>query len=360
MIGGDFLARYTSGISKKRGLKPGSLVHVGKRTGNKTKISVMDYKGDYFKEEKLKSIEECFKYKDTDTVTWINIDGLEDITLYEKLGKEFGIHPLIMEDILNTHQRPKIEEFENYAYIVLKMIYYSKNDIVVEQLSLICMKNIVITFQEQGATGDVFENLRNRLRTTGSKIRTLDVGYLSYTLIDSIVDNYFLVLEKLEDRIEAFEDLLIASPTNKVFTDIYDLKREMIFIRKAVWPLREVINALQRGEYEFIAPNMYVYFKDIYDHTIQVIDSIELFRDIIEGMLDTYLSSVSNKMNEVMKFLTIFSTIFAPLAFLVGVYGMNFDNMPELKWHYAYPALWCIMVLITVTMLMYFKKKKWL
>lgn len=348
------------GISKKRGLKPGSLVHVGKSTGKGSKISVIDYKGEVFDERNLKSIEESYKYKNSDSVTWINVDGLEDMGLYEKFGKEFGIHPLVMEDILNTNQRPKIEEFDNYIYVVLKMIYYSKNVPVVEQVSLICMKNVVITFQEQELKGDVFDNLRNRLRTSGNKLRSSGTDYLAYAIIDSIVDNYFVALEKFEDRIETFEEKLLKNPTNEVFTEIYNMKREMIFIRKSVWPLREVINILQRGESDFISSDTSVYFKDVYDHTIQVIDSIELFRDIIEGMLDTYLSSVSNKMNEVMKFLTIFSTIFIPLSFLVGVYGMNFDNMPELKWHYAYQGLWVIMIAIVVSMLVYFKKKKWL
>lgn len=348
------------GISKKRGLKPGSLVHVGIKTGKNSKIAVMDYKSDEFVEKNLKSIEECFKYKNSDSVTWINVDGLEDITLYEKFGREFGIHPLIMEDILNTNQRPKIEEFDDYIYIVLKMIYYSKNTPVVEQVSLICTKNVVITFQEQELKGDVFDNLRNRIRTQGNKIRSAGTDYLTYAIIDSIVDNYFVALEKFEDRIENFEEELLKNPTNEVFTEIYNMKREMIFIRKSVWPFREVINVLQRGETKFINTDISVYFKDIYDHTIQVIDSIELFRDIIEGMLDTYLSSVSNKMNEVMKFLTIFSTIFIPLSFLVGVYGMNFANMPELKWRYAYQGLWVVMIAIVVSMLIYFKKKKWL
>lgn len=354
------MARYMKGISKKRGLKPGSLVHIGKSTGKNSKINIMDYNGDVFDEKNLKSIEECFKYKNSDSITWINVDGLEDMMLYEKFGREFGIHPLVMEDILNTNQRPKIEEFDNYIYIVLKMIYYSKNTPVVEQVSLICMKNAVITFQEQELKGDVFDNLRNRIRTEGNKIRSASTDYLTYAIIDSIVDNYFVALEKFEDRIENFEEKLLKNPTNEVFTEIYNMKREMIFIRKSVWPFREVINVLQRGETKFIGADTSVYFKDVYDHTIQVIDSIELFRDIIEGMLDTYLSSVSNKMNEVMKFLTIFSTIFIPLSFLVGVYGMNFDNMPELKWHYAYQALWVVMIGIVVSMLIYFKKKKWL
>lgn len=354
------MARYMNGISKKRGLKPGSLVHIGKKTGKNSKISIMDYNGDAFEGKNLKSIEECFKYKNSDSITWINVDGLEDMSLYEKFGKEFGIHPLVMEDILNTNQRPKIEEFDNYIYIVLKMIYYSNNTPVVEQVSLICMKNVVITFQEQELKGDVFDNLRNRIRTEGNKIRSTSTDYLTYSIIDSIVDNYFVALEKFEDRIESFEEELLKNPTNEVFTEIYNMKREMIFIRKSVWPFREVINVLQRGETKFINDDISVYFKDVYDHTIQVIDSIELFRDIIEGMLDTYLSSVSNKMNEVMKFLTIFSTIFIPLSFLVGVYGMNFNNMPELKWHYSYQALWVVMIGIAASMLLYFKKKKWL
>lgn len=352
--------RYTKGVSKKRGLKPGSLVHIGKSTGKKSKIYIMDYKGEYFEEKNLKTIEECYEYKDKDSMTWINVNGLEDISLYEKIGDKFKIHSLIMEDILNTNQRPKIEEFEKYIFIVLKMIYYKNNKLVVEQISIVCMNNLIITFQESGKEGDVFHNLRDRIRNSKSKIRNTGVDYLTYALIDSIVDNYFVVLEKVEDKIENFEESIVDKASNDLFSEVYTLKREMIFLWKAVWPLREIINNLQRGEIDLIGRDVSIYFKDVYDHTIQVIDTIELFRDIISGMLDTYLSSVSNKMNEIMKFLTIFSTIFIPLSFLVGVYGMNFENMPELRFKYGYELLWAVMIGIAVFMLAYFRKKKWL
>ncbi|PJI10136.1 MULTISPECIES: magnesium/cobalt transporter CorA [Clostridium] len=352
--------RYTKGVSKKRGLKPGSLVHIGKNTGEKSKIYVMDYKDECFEEKNLKTIEECYEYKDKDSMTWININGLEDISLYEKIGEKFKIHSLIMEDILNTNQRPKIEEFEKYIFIVLKMIYYKSNKLVVEQISIICMDNLIITFQETGKEGDVFQNLRDRIRNSKSKIRKTGVDYLTYALIDSIVDNYFAVLEKVEDKIEKFEESIVDKASNDLFNEVYNLKREMIFLWKAVWPLREIINNLQRGEIDLIGRDVSIYFKDVYDHTIQVIDTIELFRDIISGMLDTYLSSVSNKMNEIMKFLTIFSTIFIPLSFLVGVYGMNFENMPELRFKYGYALLWAVMIGIAAFMLAYFRKKKWL
>ncbi|WP_252976936.1 magnesium/cobalt transporter CorA [Clostridium acetobutylicum] len=305
-------------------------------------------------------MDECLKYRDTDNMTWININGLEDIDLYEKVGKYFGVHSLIMEDILNTNQRPKIEEFEKYIFIVLKMIYFREDKLVVEQVSIICMENLIITFQEEGKDGDVFGNLRDRIRNTKSKIRKTGVGYLTYALIDSIVDNYFVILEKVEDKIENFEESLMTTATNNLFNEVYNLKRQMIFLWKAVWPLREIINTLQRGEVEIIGSDISIYFKDVYDHTVQVIDTIELFRDMIAGLLDTYLSSASNKMNEIMKFLTIFSTIFIPLSFLVGVYGMNFDYMPELKFRYGYAVLWVIMISLSAFMLMYFRKKKWL
>ncbi|URZ16288.1 magnesium/cobalt transporter CorA [Clostridium felsineum] len=352
--------RYTKGVSRKRGLKPGTLVHIGTVTGKKTEIHIMDYKDDILKEKDTYNIEDCYKYKDTDNMTWINVNGLEDIALYQKLGEHFGIHSLIMEDILNTNQRPKIEEFEKYIFIVLKMIYFKDDKLVVEQISMICMQNLIITFQEASKAGDVFENLRTRIRNPKGKIRKTKVGYLTYALIDSIVDNYFVVLEKLEDKIEGFEESLMVNVSNNLFNEVYNLKRQMIYLWKAVWPLREIINTLQRGEVDIIEDKVSIYFKDVYDHTVQVIDTIELFRDMVAGLLDTYLSSASNKMNEIMKFLTIFSTIFIPLSFLVGVYGMNFDYMPELKFKYGYVILWMVMLSISGFMLMYFRKKKWL
>jgi magnesium transporter len=346
--------------SEKGGLPPGTLAYVGEKKVEKVIITVFDYNSEQYKEKELKSIEECFSYKDTPTVTWINIDGLHQVEIMEKIGNHFGIHPLIMEDILNTRQRPKMDDLEDYVYVVLKMLSYNEEDDVidVEQTSIILGHNFVISFQEK--EGDVFEPIRERIRKNKGRIRKMGADYLAYALVDSVVDNYFTILEKLWERIEFLEEELVENPSIQTLQEIYELKREMIFLRKSIWPLREVISELERGESSLIKESTGIYLRDVYDHTIQVIDTVETFRDMISGMLDVYLSSLSNKMNEVMKVLTIIATIFIPLTFLAGVYGMNFRYMPELEWHQGYFAVLFLMVIIFIGMVIYFRKKKWL
>jgi magnesium transporter len=346
--------------SGKSGLPPGSLVHIGEKRTDQIKITVMDYDDSGFREEEFGTIEQCFVFKDKPSVTWINVDGLHNVANIQKLGDCYGFHPLVLEDILNTEQRPKMEDFGEYVYIVLKMLHDGKSDrTVAEQVSLILGPNFVISFQE-GIEGDVFNSIRERIRTGKGRIRNMGADYLAYSLIDAIVDNYFVVLERTGERIEDIEDELVRSPTPETLQEIHALKREMIFLRKAVWPLREVINAMARGETSLIKESAKIYLRDVYDHTIQVIDAIETSRDMLSGMLDIYLSSISNRMNEIMKFLTIIGTIFIPLTFIVGVYGMNFEHMPELKWRWGYFGLWAVMSVIALFMLIYFKRKKWL
>ncbi len=346
--------------SRKSGLPPGSLVHIGERKAEEIKITVIDYDDSGFREEEFGTIEQCFVFKDRPSVTWINVEGLHNVANIQKLGDCYGFHPLVLEDILNTDQRPKMEDFEEYVYIVLKMLHNGKSSqTVTEQISLILGPNYVISFQE-GIEGDVFNSIRERIRTGKGRIRSMGADYLAYSLIDAIVDNYFVIIEKMGERIEDLEDELVKNPITRTVHEIHTLKREMIFLRKAVWPLRELINSLQRGESSLIKESTRVYLRDIYDHTIQVIDAIETSRDMLSGMLDIYLSSMSNRMNEIMKFLTIIGTIFIPLTFIVGVYGMNFEHMPELKWRWGYFVLWAVMSGIAVFMLLYFKKKKWL
>lgn len=346
--------------SKKAGLPPGSLVHIGEKKVEEVKITIIDYDETHFQEKEAKSIEECFTFKEKPTVTWINVEGIHQVEILEKLGECYGFHPLILEDILNTDQRPKTEDFGDYLYIVLKMLYPNNNsEVVTEQISLILGPNFVISFQE-GIKGDVFDPVRDRIRTGKGKIRQLGADYLAYSLIDSIVDHYFIILEKLGENIEFLEEKLITSPTPETLQTIHNLKREMIFLRKSVWPLREVISGLERGESSLIKESTRIYLRDVYDHTIQVIDNVETFRDMLSGMLDIYLSSVSNRLNAVMKVLTIIATIFMPLTFLAGLYGMNFKYMPELSWPWGYPLALFIMLAIALLMLVYFKKKKWL
>jgi len=345
---------------KTRGLPPGSIIHIGEKKTEEVKISVIDYNVNNFEEKEIKKIEECFSLKRKPSITWINIDGLHKVELIEKFGKNFEIHPLVLEDILNTDQRPKMEDFDKYIFFILKMLYIDDKtqEIQSEQISLILGRNFVISFQEK--TGDVFKNIRERIRKSKGRIRKRGSDYLVYSLIDAIVDNYFVVLEKIGDKIEEMEDDVVKNPEPKLLQQIYNLKREMIYLRKSVWPLRELINGLLREESKLIKNTTHVYLRDLYDNTIQIIDTIETFRDMISGMLDIYMSSVSNRMNEVMKVLTIFAAIFIPLTFIAGIYGMNFEYMPELTIPWGYPAVWIVIITVSVSLLIYFKHKKWL
>jgi len=355
------MPKLTKKRSQKAGLPPGTLIHIGEKKREEPKITILDYDEARFQEREVKSIEECFPFKEKPTVTWINVEGLHQVEVLERLGGCYGLHPLVLEDILNTDQRPKMEDYGEYLYIVLKMLYYDDRNgqIEAEQISLILGQNFVLSFQE-GKEGDVFGPLRERLRGGKGRIRKMGTDYLAYSLIDAIVDHYFIILERLGERVEFLEEELVTEPTTKTLKEIHNLKREMIFLRKAVWPLREVISGLERGESSLIQQNTQIYFRDVYDHTIQVIDNIETFRDTVSGMLDIYLSSVSNRLNTVMKVLTIIATIFMPLTFLAGVYGMNFKYMPELEWRWGYPFVWMVMIAIGIVMLIYFRKKKWL
>jgi magnesium transporter len=346
--------------SRKAGLPPGSLVHVGERTVDKTQISVLDYAADHIEEAALTSADQCVAFKDKPTVTWINMTGLHDVDVLQRIGECYGIHPLVLEDILNTQQRPKVEDFDDYLFVVLKMIDLDPEtkEITAEQISFVVGDNFVLSFQE--APGDVFENVRERLRSGRRRIRERGTDYLGYALLDAVVDHYFVVLEALGNHIEDLEDELVENPDRETLHAIYTFKRELIYLRRSVWPLREVLSFLSRGESRLVQQETVAYLRDVYDHTIQVIDTIESFRDIIGGMHDTYLSSISNRMNEVMKVLTIFASIFIPLTFFAGVYGMNFDYMPELHWRYGYPTLLSIMFVATMGMLVFFRKRKWL
>jgi magnesium transporter len=293
-------------------------------------------------------------------VTWINIDCLSQVDILEKLGTCYGFHPLVLEDILSD-QRPKVEDYEDYIFIVLKMLYYKtenrEDSISSDQVSLILGPNFVVSFKEKEA--DVFKPLRDRLRTGKGRIRKLGADYLAYSMMDAIVDQYFVILEKLGERFEDLEDQIVASPEPTSLSTIYNLKRDLLFLRKSVWPLREAISTLQRLDSHLISESTKIYFRDVYDHTIQVIENVETFRDMSASLLDTYLSSLSNRLNEVMKVLTVISTIFIPLTFIVGLYGMNFKYMPELESPWGYPLVIALMIVVAIVMLTYFKKRKW-
>ena len=346
-------------ISRKAGLPPGTLVHVGDRKGEKVKISVIDYTKEHAKERIVKRVEDCFPYKEKKSVTWINIDGLHDVKVIEKLGEHFKLHPLLLEDILNTGQRPKMEDYEDYFLFVAKMLYLDDDSrIESEQISMVLGPGYVISFQER--TGDIFDTIRDRIKQGKGRIRDMGSDYLAYALLDSIVDNYYQVLEKIGEKIERMEEVLLKKSTPKTLGEIHKLKRVLILLRKAIWPLREVVNGFQREESPLVTDITKVYLRDVYDHTVQVMDTIDTYRDMLTGMLDVYISTVSNKMNEVMKVLTIIATIFIPLTFIAGIYGMNFAHMPELGSRWGYPAVILLMVIMTGLMLIYFRKKRWI
>ena len=349
--------------SKKRavkaGLPPGTLVHIGHKKTDQVFITVIEYDEEQFQQREIKQIEECFPLKDKPTITWINISGIHKLDVIEKTGVQFGLHPLTLEDIVNTEQRPKIEDYKDYIFIVLKALHYDADQgLKIEQISIIIGVNYVITIQENKK--DVFRPVRERIKNSTGRIRKMGADYLVYALIDAIVDNYFVVLEQLEGKIEFLEEELITNPTKRTLHLIHQLKREMLFMRKSLWPSREVINILQRGELPFINETTVVHLKDVYDHTIQVVEIIETLRDILSETLDIYLSSISNRINDVMKILTIITTIFIPLSFVAGIYGMNFKYMPELEWRFGYPVVLIFMAVVGIVMLFFFKKKKWI
>ncbi|MGE4578151.1 MAG: magnesium/cobalt transporter CorA [Desulfuromonadales bacterium] len=347
---------------KPAGSAPGTLIHVGEKRTERVRLHYIDYDAHQLEEQDVAADEAaaCCALKDRPSVSWINVDGIHNPATIQTIGDCFSLHPLVQEDILNTDHRPKFEAFDDYAFIVLKMPFYDqeRREVRTEQVSLILGNRFVLSFQEK--EGDVFDKIRDRLRNNKGRIRKLGADYLAYALIDAVVDHYFSILEQIGDQIEDLEDELILEPDQETLHAIHNFKREMILLRKSVWPLRELISGLQRDESDLISDTTKIYLRDVYDHTIQVIDTVETFRDIIAGMLDLYLSSLSNRMNEVMKVLTIMATIFIPLTFLAGVYGMNFHYMPELTWRWSYPAFWLIMIAISLGLFVAFKRRKWL
>jgi magnesium transporter len=288
------------------------------------------------------------------------VEGLHQIEILQKLGQIFDLHPLVLEDILNTTQRPKQEDYDSYLYVVLKMLIYDEENqqIMAEQVSLIVMPTLVISFQEQA--GDVFDPIRQRIRNGRGQIRKSDADYLAYTLLDAVVDSYFVILEKLGEDIEILESELIDETAPKTLQEIYNIKRELIFFHKSIWPLRDVIYGLIRSESTLFSETALIYLRDVYDHIVQVIDLVDTYRELVNGMLDLYLSNMSNRTNAIMKVLTIIATLFIPLTFITSLYGMNFKYMPELEWRWGYAAVWIAIILVSALMLLYFRKKKWL
>lgn len=347
-------------VSRKIGLPPGSLVHVGEQKVDSVKMTVIDYSKDLFNEMPLSKIDACDQCNEQDSVSWININGLHDVSLMENVGKYFGIHTLVLEDIMNTKHRPKAEEYDDYLFFTLKMLHYNEETLEVEneQVSFILSDKTIISFQEK--EGDVFEPIRERIRKGKGKVREKKTDYLVYLLIDIVIDNYYTVIEQLGNRLEDLEEIVLDNPPKDFLHTVQQLKRQLIMVRKAIYPLREAIGFMEKGEAKFVADDTLKYFRDVYDHTITVIDSVETYRDMLSSIKDIYLSSLSNKMNNTMKVLTIMASIFIPLTFIAGVYGMNFKYMPELDSPYGYIGVWIVMIFTALALIIYFKKKDWL
>lgn len=355
------MSRFTKKRSVKAGLPPGTLVHISDTVSDATVIEVFEYN-----EKELKEL----RYRDdqiseftppstakANSVVWINVDGLSSLETIERICSSYNIHSLVMEDILNTDQRPKIENYDSYLYIVAKMVYYKDSSIINEQLSIILGDGYILSFGEK--EGDVFNQIRERIRKDAGRIRKCGADYLAYSLLDAVVDGYFNVLEGLGDRIDELEESLLNNPSIDGLHSMRQTKRDLLYMHKSIWPLREVASWLERDGNSLIAASTQVYLRDVYDHIIQAIDTTETFRELLAGLMDVYLSSISNKMNEIMKVLTIISTIFIPLTFIAGVYGMNFKYMPELEWKFGYGSILMVMLAIAAFMVLYFKRKKW-
>ncbi|HKB86893.1 MAG TPA: magnesium/cobalt transporter CorA [Ignavibacteriaceae bacterium] len=351
----------------KRGMPPGSLIFTGEQKMSSMKITSFDYDEKTFYEREIKTVDELRHFKENGRVSWINICGLHEVDKLSQIGEIFEIHPLILEDILNVNHLPKLEDYDKYLFLVTKMIDTNKEskELKIEQVSFILSgNNCLLTFQED--EGDVFNLIRERIRSDKGKIRQLGADYLMYRLLDAIVDNYFFVLMDMDEIIENLEDELIYQPVKSTIETIHDLRKKIIKIRRAVTPLRDIIYSIERDRYPYIAKSTYIFLRDLYDHIRQNIETMENYREMLNGMLEIYLSSSGQKLNEVVKVLTIISTIFIPLTFLAGIYGMNFNtsaskwNMPELTWQYGYPVVIIVMLVIAVGMIFFFKKKDWL
>lgn len=351
-------------VSKRRkkpaGSSPGSVVYVGVEKNTPVTVTRIRYSNDSYEAPRIVAPSDCRPDSSAGAVDWFTVDGVHNVEILKTLGANFGLHPLVVEDIGNTTQRPKLEGFDGYYFLAAKMITYDSRSskLKSEHVSIVFGQGFLVLFLQD--PGDLFAPIRQRLEAGKGRIRASGSDYLAYALVDAIVDYYFHVLEEIGERVERLEDEVVGNPSARTLRTIHDVKRELIALRRSIWPMREVVNAMIRDESPLISKDVKIYLRDLYDHTVHVIDSVETMRDIITGTLDVYLSSVSNRLNQVMKVLTVMSSIFIPLTFIVGVYGMNFQYMPELQWRWGYPAVWLFMIALTGVLLTLFKRKKWM
>jgi magnesium transporter len=346
--------------TKKHVAAPSRAKYIGKKREAPVSLFMVNYNETDLEERKLKKLSEALEFKEKPGVTWLNVNGLHDANIIQELGEIFKIHPLVLASATNTTQRPKVEEYDGYLFLLLKMAYYNaeSHEVTLEQINLLVGNNYIISLQEK--EGEMLQGLRERIKTGKGKIRKSGPDHLMYAIIDSVVDHYYSVLENIGEEIESMEKMLLLSANQEILTKIYGLKQELMYLRKSIWPMRELINSLLHAEHALVKKETLVYLRDVYGNTVQIVETVETFRDMTSGMLDLYLSTISYKMNEVMKVLTIFTAIFIPLTFLAGVYGMNFEFMPEIRMRLAYPIWWMTTITIVVWMIIYFKKKKWL
>jgi magnesium transporter len=359
-IPGAIYRKKAAELDRKLGMPPGSLIHVGEQKTETTVISLIDYDVDQMTEQTVETLDACLPFKDRSSVTWINIDGLHDVSVIDRIGKLFDIHPLVLEDVLNTVQSPKIEEHDQHLFIVLKALRYeaTADAILEDQLSIIVGRNILITFQEH--PNDLLKPVRDRIRNGRSRIRKRSSDYLMYALLDTVVDHHLMVLDVLGEKLDRLETASLDDITQLHLQSVFALKKKLFAMRKVNRPLREIVGNLLKSECELIDDSNRIYFRDVNDHLIHLVDGIEVYRELINSLVDTYLSTLSLRMNEVMKVLTIAAAVFMPLTFLVGVYGMNFEHMPELGWRWGYFMVWGVMIATILVLLAFFRRRSWL
>lgn len=355
------MARFFRKRVETKSTSPGSLIFIGRKKMEISKISITEFNHDDIKEFEVDEVDGLGKYAQNSNLTWINIDGLHDTDIIRKIGEEFNLHALLLEDILNTDQRPKIDEYDNCIYIVLKMLQYNEAENIIdgEQLSMILGNSYLITFQEQ--TGDVFDPLRNRLRKNkGSRVREFGIDYMAYAMLDLVVDHYIDIIERVGEKVEDLEDDIFENISKETIEEIHIYKRELNYLGKIIRPCREFVNQLSKLDNELISGGTLKFLKDLEDHTMLANDAIDTYREMLSDHLNVYHSNVSNRLNDIMRILTIFSAIFIPLTFIAGVYGTNFEYLPELNYRYSYFIFWLVLVVVAIFMILFFKRKKWL
>lgn len=351
--------KHVSRVQTKVGKAPGTVSYLGNKAKTASKVYATLYSSDVFEEEETIDLGHILNIKASDKTAWINVIGINDEPFIEALGTQFGLNPLVMEDAINTEQRPKIDEYEDYIFGVFRMLYLSKEqEIIGEHVALVLMENTVLVFQE--VDDDVFDGVRHRLESQTGRIRSRGADYLFFALLDAIIDNYFLVLEHINQRIESLEDEVYNDPKPVVAQNIQELKKEILKIRRWIFPVKELISRLIDSENSLIKKDTKLFLRDALDHMLEINESLQIYREMSMSLMEMYMSNMSNKMNEVMKVLTIMASIFIPLTFIAGVYGMNFDHMPELHTENGYYYVWGVMVVLFIGMLVYFKRKNWL